>query len=321
MASKNLVVLVNLGSPNNLSYKSIRIFLYNFLTDRRVVNLPKILWLPILFLFILTFRVKKLFKQYKSIWLKSESPLIYYSNAIATALQTRFSADDTHVVTAYSYSQPTLSNVISEFCANNEIKKLTIIPLFPQFSTTTTQTVFDQVYNHFKSLYSMGNINFISNFATHPLYIKAVANLIRANSDLKYNATKKLLFSFHGIPQVLVNKGDPYFNHCCQSATIIAQHLGLTADDYLVCFQSKFGSQKWLTPSTVESLKHLAQNKVANVDIICPGFICDCLETLEEIAIINKQIFIVNGGVNYNYIQCLNASSDIIDLLYNIVDK
>jgi ferrochelatase len=321
MTNKNLVLLVNLGSPNDLSTKSIRSFLFKFLSDRRVVNLPKILWWPILFSFILTFRVKKLLKQYKTIWLDSQSPLIYYSNAITKQLQYKYAANETQVSIAYSYAKPSIPDVIKEFCKNNEIKNLTIIPLFPQFSSTTTLTVLDQVYKYFKPKYATPNFTFINNYASHPLYIKAIAKKILANSDIKYNNSKKLVFSFHGIPQVIVDKGDPYANDCYTSAKLIAIELGISDDDYLVCFQSKFGKQKWLTPSTIDGLKQLAQKNVTSVDIVCPGFVCDCLETLEEIAIINKQIFLDNGGVNFNYISCLNNSDDMINLLYNMVEN
>ena len=311
--NKHVVLLVNLGSPNFLSLPSIRKFLGLFLSDKRVVNLPKILWYPILYGIILTFRAKRLLKQYTKIWVFDNSPLIHY-----TKIQAKKLSQSGYIVKyAFSYANPLIHDVLSEIHTEIKPNKLTIIPLYPQFSSTTTLPVFDSVSGFYKNKYYMPEINFISDFASNNIYIDAVVTSIR-ESWIKNGKAQKLVFSYHGLPLDIIRRGDEYYNQCKLSTKLIIEKLGLNVDDYIVAFQSRFGAQKWLSPATNTTLATLAKNGIRSVDIICPGFVCDCLETLEEIAILNKAVFIAAGGDKYNYIPCLNDSDDFIDVLINL---
>ncbi len=313
--SKNVIILVNLGSPNSLSITSIRKFLSAFLSDRRVVNLPKMLWYPILYGIILTFRAKRLLKQYTKIWLFDNSPLIHY-----TEIQSKQLASNGCIVKyAFSYSSPSINDVLSEIHTTIAPDKITILPLYPQFSSTTTLPVFDSVAKFYKGKYCMPEIKFINNFATNSLYIDAICNTIY-ESWTKNGKSQKLVFSYHGLPLDIIKRGDTYFSQCELTTKLVVKQLGLTENEYTMVFQSRFGAQKWLSPATNITLASLARDGVTSVDIICPGFVSDCLETLEEIAILNKEVFLNAGGVCYNYIPCLNDSNDFIKVLSNLCE-
>ena len=313
--AKNVILLVNLGSPNSLSISSIRKFLSAFLSDKRVVNLPKILWYPILYAIILTFRAKRLLKQYSKIWLFDNSPLIHY-----THVQTKKLAAKGYVVKyAFSYANPLINDVLSEIHSTIAPDKITIIPMYPQFSSTTTLPVFDSVSKFYKNKYYMPEIKFISDFTANSLYIDAICNTISASWQ-KHGRSQKLVFSYHGLPLDIIKRGDKYFNQCELTTKLVTTQLGLTENEYIMVFQSRFGAQKWLSPATNITLASMARDGIKSVDIICPGFVSDCLETLEEIAILNKDVFLNAGGVSYNYIPCLNDGDDFINVLKSLCD-
>ena len=313
MKSKNVILLVNLGSPNSLSISSIRKFLSSFLSDKRVVNLPKLLWYPILYGIILTFRAKRLLKQYTKIWLFDNSPLIHYTKIQADKLAVKG-----HIVRyAFSYSNPAINDVLSEIQSTINPDKLTIIPLYPQFSSTTTLPVFDSISDFYKKKYYMPEIKFVSDFASNEIYIDAIVRTIMQAWG-KNGKSQKLVFSYHGLPLDIIKRGDAYFDQCKLTTKLVVEKLGLGADDYIMAFQSRFGAQKWLSPATNTTLANLAKTGVVSVDIICPGFVSDCLETLEEIAILNKEVFLASGGEKYNYIPCLNDSGEFIEVLESL---
>lgn len=315
MKSKNVILLVNLGSPNSLSISSIRKFLSLFLSDKRVVNLPKLLWYPILYGIILTFRAKKLLKQYTKIWLFDNSPLIHYTKIQADKL----SQKGYIVKYAFSYASPLISDVLSEIQNTIKPDKLTVIPLYPQFSSTTTLPVFDSISSFYKKKYYMPEIKFISDFASNSLYIEAIVNMI-TESWQKNGRSQKLVFSYHGLPLNIIKRGDAYFSQCELTTKLVVEKLGFGVNDYIMAFQSRFGAQKWLSPATNIVLASLAKSAIKSVDIICPGFVSDCLETLEEIAILNKEVFLNAGGSSYNFIPCLNDREELIEMLSNLCD-
>jgi len=330
---KKVILLVNLGSPNELSVPAIRLFLAKFLSDRRVVNLPKILWYPILYGIILRFRAPKLLKSYSKIWHKSGiSPLIYSTKIQSDKLSERIQRTEIHdmdssqvrnnkwaiiVSYAFCYSNPEIKDVLLDLHTKYAISDLQIIPLYPQFSSTTTSAVFDQVASFYRDKYYLPNIQFIRGFHDHEGYINLIVEKIQA-SWAKNGRSDKLVLSFHSLPVNIITKGDLYYDECLNTSKLIAKKLNLAEGDYLVTFQSKFGRQKWLTPATNLELINLAKAGTS-VDIICPGFVSDCLETLEEINVTNRKLYIDNGGSEYNYIDCLNADDELITVLASIM--
>jgi ferrochelatase len=313
MSVNNVILLVNLGSPNSLAKSSIRKFLSTFLADRRVVNLPKIFWYPILYGIILPFRAKKLIKQYSKIWLFDNSPLIHYTKTQADKL----SATGHIVRYAFSYAKPSIHDVLTEIHSTLPVDKLTVIPLYPQFSSTTTLPVFDSISAFYSDKYYLPEIKFIHDFADNNFYIDAISSTIR-ESWQKNGKSQKLVFSYHGLPIDIIKRGDIYYEQCKLTTKLVIDKLGLSNDDYIMVFQSRFGAQKWLTPATNATLADLAKSGIESVDIICPGFVSDCLETLEEIAIVNKEVFLNAGGQRYNYIPCLNDGDDCIQVLNSL---
>lgn len=325
MKSKSLVLLVNLGSPEQLSAYSIKKFLKAFLSDSRVVSIPKIIWLPLLKFLILPKRSKKLVNQYKKVWIYKDnneciSPLIYYTQKQKNELS-KLVAEDIIIENAFCYSEAANINaVLSLAHSKYNISNLLLIPLYPQFSTTTTLSLFDQVYKFYKSKMYLPTINFLHGFNENDLYIKALVTQIKTSWN-NFGRGEKLIFSYHSLPKKIIENGDVYYKECLRTTELIVKQLSLNEDEYKIAFQSKFGWQDWLQPSTSNILYDLAKTGTKNIDIICPGFVSDCLETLEEIAILNKDLFLSNGGVIYNYIPCLNENQIFIKMLYEITKK
>lgn len=313
---KKLILLVNLGSPEELSIRGIKKFLALFLSDKRVIGLPRILWYPILYGIILPFRSKKLLHLYANLWHKSnKSPLIYYTEEQARILSDQ-QKSDTLVMHAFSYSNPKIEDVLSKMHVKYDITYLKVIPLYPQFSSTTTSSVFDKVASFYKDKYYLPHIDFVRDFHKDDSYIELVANKIKESWN-KSGRGDKLVLSYHSLPVSLIQKGDSYFEECLATSELIVKKLGLNIEQYIVTFQSKFGKQEWLTPATFLELINLAKKGIS-IDIVCPGFVSDCLETLEEINVTNRQVFMDNGGKNYNYIPCLNDDVEFIQCLAQI---
>ncbi len=320
MAEKKIaVLLVNLGSPSALNTSAVRAFLKQFLWDKRVVNLPRPLWWLILHTVILPFRPKKSLHAYQKIWRTDGSPLVVFTQAL-TEKVTMLLANSTYLVNcAMSYGEPSIANQLAAF-KTQQVEEIVVVPLYPQYSSTTTASVYDAVtavLNHWRYI---PTLRFISDYHQHPLYIEAIAQSI-SRSWQQQGRAELLLFSFHGLPEQLTDWGDPYFYQCHNSAALIAARLHLQPQQWQVVFQSRFGRTKWLQPYCVETLQSLPSQGIKSVEVICPGFAVDCLETLEEIAMTNKAIFIQAGGNFYSYIAALNDSQEQVELIKALIIK
>lgn len=324
MMKQKLILLVNLGSPEQLSVGAIRKFLRSFLSDKRVVGLSRLLWYPILYGIILPLRSQKLLHKYEQIWLKEDrAPLIHYTKEQAKLLQEHLQmlGDTTRVGYAFCYGSENISAQLAKYSAEQKISELVVIPLYPQYSSSTTAAVFDQVSRYFQKSYFIPKIKFINSFAGHPLYIQALASKVREHWTNNGRADK-LVVSFHSIPVKLVENGDNYIEECHLTYQLLCQELGLNPDvEAKLCFQSKFGRAKWVEPATDATLGILARAEVATVDVICPGFVSDCLETLEEVAIQYRELFVSCGGRELRYIPCLNSSSELAIVLNKIIQE
>lgn len=315
LVKRKLLLILNLGSPNNLDTKSIKLFLAKFLSDKFVVRLPRLFWYPILYLIILPFRSKKLLAKYASIW-DNGSPLINYTNQQALNLEKLLlnNKDDVIVKHAFSYAKPDIVNVLDEV----KPQEMIVLPLYPQFSSTTTLPILNQITGYYNSINDMATFKLIRGFHDNLIYINLLVEKIKKSWQIN-GVGEKIIFSYHSLPLSIIKNGDPYYEECIKTTELIVEKLKLTKDDYLITFQSRFGAEKWLTPSTTETLINLAKNKIDSIDIICPGFISDCLETLEEIAILNKEEFLKYGGKSYNYIPCLNNEIELNQLFLDLI--
>ena len=323
---KTALILINLGTPDTPTPPGVRRFLKEFLSDPRVVELPRALWWLILHGVILPFRPKKTADKYAAIWMPEGSPLKVHTERQSEALSLALAASgyplDGLVVThAFRYGEPSIATTLSRLQAEG-ITRLLLLPLYPQYSSSTTATAFDAVFSWAQTRRNQPEIRTIRSFADAPGYIDALANSVREHwrQAPRPAASYRLLMSFHGVPQITQEWGDPYHDECQTTARLLAEALQLAEDDYLVCFQSRFGRAKWLQPYTAASLTALAQLGVQRVDILCPGFPADCLETLEEIALEGKAAFLQAGGHEYRYIPCLNERADWIDGLARLVE-
>lgn len=306
---KTSIILVNLGTPSAPTPSAIRAFLRTFLSDKRVVPLPSLLWQPILNLLILPFRSKRLVKQYSDIWLNEGSPLEVYMRGLTEKLQSSFS----NIHYAMSYSQPFLPDVIQK-CLDEKCTHLIILPLYPQYASSTTGAVFDQVFKALQGKRSLPALTMINDYYAHPQYIEALAQTVNTFWQ-QHGKPKKLVMSFHGIPQNSVAKGDPYPLQCEATAQALADALSLKSTEWQLVYQSRFGKAKWLEPYCDKTLEKLPSQGVTDIHVICPGFSVDCLETLEEIAKTNQDIFLDAGGKSYLYIPALNESDEHCHLI------
>ena len=316
------ILLCNLGTPKAPTVPAVKKYLAEFLSDNRVVELSKLLWLPILHGIILNTRPKKSAKAYKSIWTDSGSPLLVFSEGILNKLQKKFKAfDDSNLIFGLGmrYGEPSIQTAINDLQKKN-VRKILILPLYPQYASATTASVYDAVFDYFKTQRWIPELRFASDYHDNPLYISAIAESIRREWRVG-NRGQHLLFSFHGIPKDTFLAGDPYHCQCHATTRLVAEELGLTDEEWTLTFQSRFGPKQWLEPYTDKTLEKLGAGGVKNIDIVCPGFAVDCLETLEEISILNENLFREHGGKRINYIAALNDSIEQINLLSNILER
>ena len=319
------ILLVNLGSPDTPSSWSVAKYLRSFLSDRRVVQIPKPLWLPILYGLILPFRSPSSAKKYRRIW-QEDAPLRLHTQALTTKLaqwikshpfQNQPSSQKIHIDYAMRYGSPSIFEKLNALKALG-CKKLLILPLFPQFSAVTTASVFDEVARYMRTQPYLPQLHFLNTYHDHPAYIQAIAQSIR-----NYWATEKksehLLFSFHGIPQAQWRKGDPYHCFCQKTARLVAEQLGLCESQYTVCFQSRLGKAKWLTPYTEKVLENLSQKGITSIDVVAPSFLADCLETIDEIALEYAELFHSFGQGSLRYIPALNSSDEACRMFYTMI--
>jgi protoporphyrin/coproporphyrin ferrochelatase len=314
---KTGLLLVNLGSPESPSVPHVRRFLREFLGDPRVVNIPRPLWLLILHLFVLPFRPAKSAHAYQSIWTEQGSPLVVFTRELAALCNTMFGHEQLLIDYAMRYGNPRLRDKLRHFKEQN-IDEIVIVPLYPQYSSTTTASIVDVVADELLSWRHMPSLRIIGEYHQNPAYIDALAETVRQHWQ-SHGRAQLLLMSFHGLPAKLTELGDPYFYHCQTTARLIAERLGLENDAWRLVFQSRFGKAEWLKPYCVEVLQELPGSGYKQLDVICPGFAVDCLETLEEIAITNKEIFISAGGESYRYIPALNATALHAEMINNLL--
>ncbi|WP_237065557.1 ferrochelatase [Microbulbifer guangxiensis] len=322
------VILMNLGTPAEPSAPAVRQFLREFLSDPRVVEIPRLAWLPILHGIILPLRPARIAPAYAEIWntgLDGEpvkgAPLFYYTRRQAELLQERLwqKRPDVRVDFAMTYGDPRLCDVI-ERLQREGFDSFMVFPLYPQYSATTTGSIYDQVAQIYRHSRNIPNISLVHDYYRHPMYVRALANSVREHWE-KHGAAKKLLLSFHGIPKANVDKGDPYYDQCRGTAEHLAAELGLEKDRWQLCFQSRFGKAEWLQPYTDKTLIEWGKQGLESVDVICPAFAADCLETIEEIAEENRANFVEAGGGEYRYIPALNIRPDHIETLARIVEE
>lgn len=318
-ANKVGVLLTNLGTPEALNKKAVRRFLREFLSDPRVVELPRLLWIPILYAVILPFRPKKSLEAYAQIWTEAGSPLLDITLKQGKALQNVFDPNEVVVVPAMRYGQPSIANGLQQLQQHN-VSKIFILPLYPQYSVSTSASTFDCIAKELKKWRVIPELRMLDNYALDANYITCIANSI-SNHFQDDDPSHRLLFSFHGLPQKMVDRGDPYAKQCFATVSQVAQQLQLKPDSWQITFQSRLGNTPWLQPYTDLTLEKLARDGIKKVTVICPGFAADCLETLEEINMRNRKIFLSAGGQEFNYIPALNDSAEHITCLQNIIKK
>lgn len=319
--SKKGVLLVNLGTPDAPTASAVSRYLKTFLSDPRVVDLPKFLWQPLLRGIILPIRSPKVAKLYQSIWLDGGSPLFVYTKAQAEALAQKM--PNCQVEFAFCYSEPTVANAMNKLLSEG-VDDILVLPLYPQYSCSTSAAVFDAVARSLQKRRSIPSLRFIRDYATFEPYIDALVACIKNHTD-QHGIPDKLLFSLHGIPQRFAKQGDDYPLRCQATTDAVnaklVKELGWKNDIVQLTYQSKFGKEPWLVPATDATVESLAKAGTKHLQIICPGFSSDCLETLEEISIGIKESFIEHGGEKFSYIPALNASENHIELLEKLIHQ
>jgi len=316
------ILLVNLGTPDEPTARSVRRFLNRFLSDPRVVEAPRPIWWLALHGFILRFRPARSAHAYKQIWTENGSPLLLHSQAIGKALSARLAADvpgSVHVEIGMSYSSPSIGVALSSLHAKN-VRRLVILPMYPQYSSTTTGSVFCEVTAALSRRRWIPDLRFIGDYHHAPGYISALAASVREHWE-SHGRGERLLFSFHGLPQQMLNAGDPYHCQCQKTARLLADALELGSNDWSISFQSQTGRDEWLRHYTDETLRTWGELGGGNIDVICPGFPVDCLETLEEIALRYARVYAESGGGELRYIPALNDRDDHISFLSQLVQE
>ncbi len=317
-AARTGVLLCNLGTPDAPTAAAVRRYLAQFLSDPRVVEIPRIVWLPILHGIILRVRPAKSAQKYASIWTPEGSPLKVWTERQARSLGTALNAAGHDVLVRYAmtYGNPSIASELDALKADGATRIL-VVPAYPQYSGTTTASVCDAVYNWAAHTRNIPELRFVQRYHDDAGYIAALAATIRAHWSA-HGQPDQLVMSFHGVPERTLQLGDPYHCECYKTARLLAAQLGIGAERYKLTFQSRFGKAKWLEPYTEPTLVALAQAGTQRVDVVCPGFTGDCLETLEEINMEAREAFLHAGGKVFNYIPCLNDDAAWIAALAGI---
>lgn len=315
------VLLANLGTPKAPTARALRPYLRQFLSDPRVIEKPKWQWYPILYSFILTLRPAKSAKLYKEIWTEEGSPLLIISQKQQQALQEELSkryGNEIVVSLGMTYGEPSIESAIEEL-KKRHIRKLLVLPLYPQYSGTSTASVLDTVFRELSRWRWIPELRTVSSYHDFPGYISCLAASVHRAWD-SGNKPEKLVMSYHGIPKRYFFGGDPYHCQCQKTSRLLAEELGLNKEDYIVSFQSLFGSEAWLTPGTEEVMIELAKEGVKSVDVIAPGFSADCLETIQEVDLELREVFEEHGGKHYRYIPALNDQPDFMATIADMLD-
>lgn len=314
------VIVANLGTPDAPTKEALKIYLREFLNDPRIIEVPRLLWKIILEGIILRTRPKRVAKLYASIWREGGSPLLIYTKGIVDKLRELFSKDmgtPVEVVVGMRYGNPSMRNAIMEL-KDKGCSKIIFLPLFAQYSSTTVGSAFDGLVDEMKKLRWVPDLRTIHTFHDYDGYTDSLASNVKKHWE-KNGRGEKLLLSFHGVPLRYILAGDPYHCHCHKTGRLLAEKLGLDKSEYIVAFQSQFGKEEWVKPATDKTIKGLAEAGLKKLDVICPGFICDCLETIEEIDVENREIFLHNGGEVYNYIPCVNDGDQFVEALRKLI--
>ena len=318
--AKVTVILANLGTPDAPTASAVRRFLDQFLSDSRVIEIPKPLWQIILRLFILPFRPKRVAHAYEMVW-GNDSPmreiLLTQVAALQQQLILQYPEFELNIVPAMTYGNPGIQSLLTELSQNPQ-DHIVLFPLFPQYSATSSAPLYDAFAKWIPTQRNLPGLSIIRDYYQHPLYIQALAQSVR-DFRAEHGGAEKLLMSFHGIPQPYADKGDPYADRCRITGQLVATELGLVEDEWAISFQSRFGKQEWVKPYTDALLTEWAEQGVKSVQIMSPAFSADCLETLEELAIQNAELFLSQGGERYQYIPALNSRGDHLQLLNTLV--
>ncbi|WP_042890901.1 ferrochelatase [Acinetobacter junii] len=317
---KVTVILANLGTPDEATAPAVRRFLKQFLSDTRVIEIPKFIWWVILHAFVLPFRPKRVAQAYASVW-STDSPMREIVHKQTQLIKQRL-LDENHqfdltVVPAMTYGQPSIYAVFEQLEKVPQ-EHVILLPLFPQYSATSTAPLYDAFARWIPNQRHLPGITMIKDYYQHPLFIQALVDSVLAYQE-QHGKPEKLLMSFHGIPQPYADKGDPYADRCRMTAKLVAEALHLNEDEWAISFQSRFGKQEWVKPYTDVLLEQWGQAGVRSVQVLSPAFSADCLETLEELAVENKETFQHAGGREYAYIPALNTDQAHIDLLASLV--
>ncbi|EGQ8392688.1 ferrochelatase [Vibrio cholerae] len=308
------ILLANLGTPQAPTSQAVKAFLSQFLHDQRVVDMSRWLWCPLLHGIILPTRSPKVAKLYQSIWMDEGSPLMVYSRRQRDKLA---ELSQWPVELGMTYGEPSLLEGVRKL-QQQGVEQIVVLPLYPQYSATTTAAVFDGLAKALRQLPVVPELHFIRDYHDHPLYIQALAKSVRASWQL-HGQGDLLLCSYHGIPKRYAQNGDIYPEHCQKTTELLAQALGLPQDKVMMTYQSQFGKEEWLQPYTDKTMEALPRQGIKKLDVICPAFSVDCLETLEEIAEQNQEIFLHSGGEAFHYVPCLNDSQSHIELMAALV--
>lgn len=319
------VLVVNLGTPEAPTPQAVRPYLRQFLSDPRVIELPKLQWQLILNLFVLTRRPKASAHAYRTVWTDEGSPLLTFTRrqaaGIAEILE-REVATPVRVAVGMTYGEPSVAAALREL-READVTKLLVLPMYPQYSGTTTGSVFDAVARELTSWRVVPELRMIQGYHDQPGYVRALADSIRETWEEAPGEPEpeKLLFSFHGIPLRYFRNGDPYHCLCHETARQVAEDLGLARDRWVVSFQSLFGKEEWLKPYTADTVTAMGKAGVASLDVVCPAFAADCLETLEEIDVLNRELFEMAGGGRFRYVPALNDRPDHLRFLADLVQR
>ena len=317
---KVTVIVANLGTPDAPTVPAVRQFLKEFLSDQRVIEIPSLLWKVILHAFVLPFRPKRVSEAYASVW-TSDSPmrgiLFKQVELIQTKLIENNQDFELNIVPAMTYGNPSIHAALHKISLNPQ-DHLILFPLFPQYSATSSAPLYDAVSKWVLTQRNLPGLSIIRDYYQHPAFIEAIAQSV-LDYQKAHGQAEKLLMSFHGIPQPYADKGDPYADRCRITAQKVAEKLGLNEQQWAISFQSRFGKQEWVKPYTDQILKDWAEQGVKSVQVLSPAFSADCLETLEELAVENRELFLGQGGETYAYIPALNANLDHIEMLSSFI--
>jgi ferrochelatase len=316
------VLLLNLGTPDATSYWPMRRYLREFLSDRRVIEVPRLKWWPILNLFILTVRPGRKGKDYAKIWNRErdESPLKTITRAQSEKLATALGNDDIVVDWAMRYGNPATEAAIARLSTLG-CDRLLMVPLYPQYAAATTASACDQAFRALMQLRWQPSVRVVPPYYAEPTYIQALAQSVRAVSVRLERAPEAVVISFHGMPQRNVDLGDPYYRQCLATSELLRAELAWPQPDWHTTFQSRFGREPWIEPATIATIERLAKSGVRRLLVVAPGFAADCLETLEELDMENRAVFLANGGESFSYVPCLNDSAAGVSVIEALVRR